>query len=97
MTNQQRGQTAGLFGAVLVFSALFSWFLTDRFGDPWVLVQTMLGHANLETTRDCYLEPVSGLQVELFLNDDASEDSSINDLISRVAKVSPTIIDVEDL
>ena len=29
------------------------------FGDPWVLVQTLLGHANLETTRQCYLEPVS--------------------------------------
>jgi site-specific recombinase XerD len=66
------------------------------FGDPWVLVQTMLGHANLETTRDCYLEPVSGLQVELFLNDEASEDSSINDLITRVAEASPTIIDVKD-
>jgi ABC-type uncharacterized transport system involved in gliding motility auxiliary subunit len=42
MTNQQRGQTAGLFGAVLVFSALFSWFLTDRFSDPWVLAQLVL-------------------------------------------------------
>ena len=27
------------------------------FGDPWVLVQTLLGHANLETTRQWYLSP----------------------------------------
>ena len=40
------------------------------FGDPWVLVQTLLGHAGPETTRNIYLEPVNGLQVDLFLNDD---------------------------
>lgn len=66
------------------------------FGDPWVLVQTMLGHASIAVTRDCYLEPVSGLQVELFLNDDPGEDSSINDLITRVAQLSPRIADVEE-
>jgi len=38
------------------------------FGDPWTLVQTLLGHTNPQTTRDIYLEPVSGLQVDLFLN-----------------------------
>lgn len=43
------------------------------FGDPWTLVQTLLGHTNPQTTRDIYLEPVSGLQVDLFLN---SEDST---------------------
>ena len=56
----------------------------------------MLGHASIAVTRDCYLEPVSGLQVELFLNDDPGEDSSINDLITRVAQLSPRIADVED-
>lgn len=66
------------------------------FGDPWVLVQTLLGHANLETTRQCYLEPVSGLQVELFLNDDDLEESSITDLMSRVARASAKVIDVEE-
>ena len=67
------------------------------FGDPWVLVQTLLGHANLETTRQWYLEPVSGLQVELFLNDDDLEESSVEDLITRVAKVSSKVIDAEAL
>lgn len=45
------------------------------FGDPWVLVQTMLGHADLSTTRSCYLEPVQGLQVDMFLNAGADADS----------------------
>jgi site-specific recombinase XerD len=65
------------------------------FGDPWVLVQTLLGHANLETTRQWYLEPVSGLQVELFLNDDDLEESSVDDLITRVAQASSKVIDAE--
>lgn len=65
------------------------------FGDPWVLVQTLLGHANLETTRQWYLEPVSGLQVELFLNDDALEESSVDDLITRVAHSSSKAIGAE--
>lgn len=66
------------------------------FGDPWVLVQTLLGHANLETTRQWYLEPVSGLQVELFLNDDDLEQSSVEDLITRVAQASSKVIDAEE-
>jgi hypothetical protein len=40
------------------------------FGDPWVLVQTLLGHPARRPLASIYLEPVSGLQVELFLNDD---------------------------
>lgn len=47
MTREHRGQTAGLLGAVLVFSALFSWFLTDRFTDPWVVAQLVLALAGL--------------------------------------------------
>lgn len=66
------------------------------FGDPWVLVQTLLGHVNVETTRDCYLEPVSGLQVDLFLNDDAAEDASIADFITHIAAAAPGIIDTEE-
>lgn len=66
------------------------------FGDPWVLVQTLLGHATLETTRNCYLEPVSGLQVDLFLNDDVAEDASISDFITHIATSAPGIVDTEE-
>ena len=30
-----------------------------QFGDTWHLVQTMLGHARVETTKNVYLEPFS--------------------------------------
>lgn len=54
------------------------------FGDPWVLVQTLLGHASPETTRNIYLEPVSGLQVDLFLNDDElHEDMAFSTTVTK--------------
>jgi len=55
------------------------------FGDPWTLVQTLLGHTNPQTTRDIYLEPVSGLQVDLFLNGDgaAGGDDAFTDFVQR--------------
>jgi len=55
------------------------------FGDPWILVQTLLGHTNPQTTRDIYLEPVSGLQVDLFLNVDETNDAedTFTDFVQR--------------
>jgi len=55
------------------------------FGDPWTLVQTLLGHTNPQTTRDIYLEPVSGLQVDLFLNAEQAGDSDTDftDFVQR--------------
>jgi ABC-type uncharacterized transport system involved in gliding motility auxiliary subunit len=48
MTTKQKGQAAGLFGAVALFSALFSWFfITGRFADPYVVVQVALGLAGV--------------------------------------------------
>lgn len=55
------------------------------FGDPWTLVQTLLGHTNPQTTRDIYLEPVSGLQLDLFLNGDETDDGehTFTDFVQR--------------
>ncbi|MDX3515934.1 site-specific integrase [Streptomyces caniscabiei] len=39
----------------------------EQFGDHWHLVQTMLGHRRVETTKEVYLEPFRNLQVELLL------------------------------
>ena len=64
------------------------------FGDPWVLVQTMLGHTNVATTRAHYLEPVQGLQVDLFLNDDLDTES-VDGLLAKVAAASPLVKDVD--
>ncbi|MBC7304353.1 MAG: site-specific integrase, partial [Nocardia sp.] len=39
----------------------------EQFGDTWHLVQTMLGHRSVETTKNVYLEPFRSLDVELLL------------------------------
>jgi hypothetical protein len=38
-----------------------------QFGDTWHLVQTMLGHRRVETTKEVYLEPFRSLDVEVLL------------------------------
>ncbi len=66
------------------------------FGDPWVLVQTLLGHSSLNTTRGIYLAPVTGLQIDLFLNGDDEDESSVNDLLSHIAQTSPRVQDTDE-
>lgn len=39
----------------------------EEFGNTWHLVQTMLGHRNVETTKKVYLEPFRTLDVEILL------------------------------
>ncbi|MBS2545528.1 site-specific integrase [Catenulispora sp. NL8] len=39
----------------------------EQFGDTWHLVQTMLGHRSVETTKNTYLEPFRTLDVEILL------------------------------
>jgi integrase len=39
----------------------------EQFGDTWSLVQTMLAHSDVNTTRNIYLEPFIGLDVEFLL------------------------------
>jgi hypothetical protein len=45
----------------------------------------LLGHTNPQTTRDIYLEPVSGLQVDLFLNaeDSTKSEQEFTDFVER--------------
>lgn len=38
-----------------------------QFGDTWHLVQTMLGHRHVETTKNVYLEPFRALGVQVLL------------------------------
>ncbi|WP_406238424.1 site-specific integrase [Nocardia sp. NBC_01009] len=39
----------------------------EQFGDTWDLVQTVLGHQRVETTKSVYLEPFQNLSVEVLL------------------------------
>ncbi|MEA5456524.1 site-specific integrase [Sinomonas sp. JGH33] len=41
--------------------------LREQFGDTWSLVQTMLGHSDVNTTKNIYLEPFRGLETRLLL------------------------------
>ncbi len=65
------------------------------FGDPWNLVQTLLGHRSSEVTREIYLEPVNGLQIDLFLNDTLDERGSVDDLLSKIASDSGLVADFQ--
>ena len=64
------------------------------FGDPYVCVQTLLGHRSRETTERIYLEPVIGLQVEHFLNGEGDEEGeSAEALLSQIAQSSTLVQD----
>lgn len=67
------------------------------FGDPWILVQTLLGHRSPEVTRNTYLEPVKGLQVDLFLNDSNGDCSTIDTLLAKIVSESPLVTDASEI
>lgn len=47
--------------------AKFGLDFRDQFGDTWTLLQTMLGHKDVNTTKNTYLEPFRTLEVSLLL------------------------------
>ena len=53
----------------------------------------MLGHRSRETTENIYLEPVKGLEVELFINGDSQDDESASVALSRIAQGSDQVLD----
>jgi site-specific recombinase XerD len=76
------------------------------FGDPWFLVKTLLGHADVETTKRHYLSPVTHLQLESILAADDSSDSPeappgrverLDEVFSRLARETSGIQDVDTL
>lgn len=65
------------------------------FGDPWKMVQTMLGHASITTTKAHYLEPVNGIQIEMFLNGEDDEDT-VTSILHGIAESSPLVKDLAE-
>jgi integrase len=60
--------------------------LREQFGDIWYQLATLLGHADPATTRDYYLEPFTGLQVDyLMALLDEDEQVGIDALVRAVA------------
>ncbi|MFF7985758.1 integrase [Streptomyces sp. NPDC007901] len=71
------------------------------FGDPWWLVKTLLGHADIETTKRHYLAPVAHLQLESILaaadTDDGQEVEDVDGVFARLARESAGIQDIDVL
>lgn len=75
------------------------------YGDPWRMVQDLLGHSELETTRSIYLAPVSDLQLRSLLADPDPLDEAVSvavtqhrvtTLLSRLAQESEGIQDLDE-
>jgi site-specific recombinase XerD len=62
------------------------------FGSPFELVRHLLGHRDVQTTIDTYLEPVAGLTAEVFLNGDV--DAEVSELLASVVAASDRVLDV---
>lgn len=69
------------------------------YGDPWTLVQGLLGHANRKITIDTYLAPVRHLQLESLLTEVESPFAAplpdLDGLFTRVAQDAEGIQDVD--
>ncbi|QHA09632.1 tyrosine-type recombinase/integrase [Streptomyces broussonetiae] len=73
------------------------------YGDPWRMVQDLLGHAQLETTREIYLAPVADLQLRSLLlepapplGEAARSDAWVTSLLARIARESDHIQDLNE-
>ncbi|GLW47518.1 integrase [Streptomyces sp. NBRC 14336] len=71
------------------------------YGDPWFMVQNLLGHASRQTTVDIYLAPVADLQLRAMLAtaDDDPEQApmpELDEVFARIARESEGIQDLDD-
>jgi len=67
-------------------------FYREVYGDVWSLVRDLLGHSSVDTTRDIYLEPVRGLQLDTVLND-LDTDGPVDELLARVSELTGLVQD----
>ena len=70
------------------------------YGDPWFMVQCLLGHSSRETTVDRYLAPVADLQLRSMLAGAAEPISApmpeLDAAFARIALESEGIQDLDD-
>ncbi|MEU1378059.1 hypothetical protein ABZ442_31060 [Streptomyces triculaminicus] len=73
------------------------------FGDPWWLVKTILGHADVETTKRHYLAPVAHLQLESILTmadtigEQNEQAEDLDHVFARLARETVGIQDIDAL
>jgi integrase len=61
-----------------------------QFGDTWYLVKTLLGHADVSTTMDTYLEPFRDLDVELLI--EHAHGTALSELMAEMFAKHPRVI-----
>jgi len=70
------------------------------YGDPWFMVQNLLGHATRETTVERYLAPVADLNLRAMLANAetplAAPMPELDAVFARVAAESEGIQDIDD-
>jgi hypothetical protein len=70
------------------------------YGDPWFMVQCLLGHASREVTVERYLAPVADLQLRSMLAGAAEPVAApmpeLDAVFARVARESVGIQDLDD-
>ncbi|MGI5453523.1 site-specific integrase [Streptomyces sp. CA-249302] len=64
----------------------------ETYGTVWTMVKDLLGHRSEITTREIYLEPVRGLQIESLLND--TDNPNNTDLFAELSRRTGLILDV---
>lgn len=62
----------------------------QQFGDVWGLVQLLLGHQDVQTTKDTYLEPFQSLALEMLLLHAA--DAAIPQLMAELLRCHPRVL-----
>ncbi|WP_083905938.1 site-specific integrase [Nocardia transvalensis] len=68
------------------------------YGDPWFMVQNLLGHASRETTVDRYLAPVADLQLRAMLAGAAEPVTApMPELDSVFARIARESVGIQDL
>jgi integrase len=71
------------------------------YGDPWFLVQQLLGHASRETTVERYLAPVADLELRSMLAGAAEPVAApmpeLDAVFARVARESEGIQDLDGI
>ncbi|MFE9614203.1 integrase [Streptomyces sp. NPDC006012] len=69
--------------------------LREQFGDVWFQLATLLGHSSPEVTKDWYLEPFTGLQLDYILSLlDEEEQAAVDALLRKVAADSGRVLQV---
>ena len=73
----------------------------ELYGDPWFMMQQLLGHASRETTVQHYIAPVADLQLRTMLagasQPIAAPMPELDAVFAKVARASESIQDLDDL